>query len=151
MNNVPAVTESFILFELAGASYALRSRDIQQLEMVGQVTPVPNAAEFVDGVVSVRGQVLPAINLRKRFGFKQKDADLRSRLLIVNVADRAVAMIVDSAREFIAIDPGAIQPPPEGVAGMSGQYLEGIAHVNERLVLVLDAAQIIEGAAQPAA
>lgn len=143
-------TESFILFELAGAFYALRSRDIQQLEMVGQVTPVPNAPAFVDGVVSVRGQVIPAVNLRARFGFDRKHADVRSRLLIVKTNERTVAMIVDSAREFISIDPSAIQPPPEGVAGMSGKYLEGITQVNDRLVLVLDPAQIIDGAAAAA-
>jgi purine-binding chemotaxis protein CheW len=63
----------------------------------------------------------------------------------VRSADRSVAMVVDSAREFISIDPSTIQPPPEGVSGMSGKYLEGIAHVNERLILILDPAQIIDG------
>lgn len=137
-------SESYILFELAGAHYALRSRDIQQLEMVGAVTPVPNAPPFVDGVVSVRGNVIPALNLRARFGFTRREHDLRSRLLVVRVGGRSIGMIVDSAREFVAIDPAAIQPPPEGIAGLSGQYLEGVAQVNERLVLILDAKQIID-------
>jgi purine-binding chemotaxis protein CheW len=136
--------ESFILFELAGTQYALRSRDIQQLEMLTQITPVPNAPEFVDGVVSVRGHVIPAVNLRARFGFPRKQADLRSRLLVVKTSDREIGMVVDSAREFISIDPDSIQPPPEGVGGMSGKYLEGIAHVGDRLVLILDAQQIID-------
>jgi purine-binding chemotaxis protein CheW len=138
------MTESFILFELAGTQYALRSRDIQQLEMLSQVTPVPNAPEFVDGVVSVRGHVIPAVNLRARFGFPRKQADLRSRLLVVKTNDREIGMVVDSAREFISIAPDSIQPPPEGVGGMSGKYLEGIAHVGDRLVLILDAQQIID-------
>lgn len=142
--NTSADQDAFILFELAGAHYALRSREIQQLEMVGQVTPVPNAPEFVDGVVSVRGQVIPAINLRARFGFARKDADVRSRLLVVKSGQRAVGMLVDSAREFIAISADDIQPPPAGVNGLSGKYLEGVAHVNERLVLILDAGQIID-------
>jgi purine-binding chemotaxis protein CheW len=138
------MTESFILFELAGTQYALRSRDIQQLEMLSQITPVPNAPDFVDGVVSVRGHVIPAVNLRARFGFPRKVADLRSRLLVVKTAEREIGMVVDSAREFISIEPDSIQPPPEGVGGMSGKYLEGIAHVGDRLVLILDAQQIID-------
>jgi purine-binding chemotaxis protein CheW len=138
------MSESFILFELAGTQYALRSRDIQQLEMLTQVTPVPNAPEFVDGVVSVRGHVIPAVNLRARFGFPRKAADLRSRLLVVKTSDREIGMVVDSAREFISIEPDSIQPPPEGVGGMSGKYLEGIAQVGDRLVLILDAQQIID-------
>jgi purine-binding chemotaxis protein CheW len=138
------MTESFILFELSGTQYALRSRDIQQLEMLTQITPVPNAPEFVDGVVSVRGHVIPAVNLRARFGFPRKEADLRGRLLVVKTNEREIGMVVDSAREFISIDPDSIQPPPEGVGGMSGKYLEGIAHVGDRLVLILDAQQIID-------
>lgn len=145
--------EPFILFELAGAYYAVPSRDIQQLEMVGQITPVPNAPDFVDGVVSVRGQVIPAINLRARFGFARKAPDLRSRLIIVRSERRTVGLIVDSAREFAAISSDMIQPPPDGIAGLSGKYLEGTAHVDDRLVLVLNIKEIIEAdnrAAQPA-
>lgn len=137
-------TEAFILFELAGTHYALRSRDIQQLEMLNPVTPVPNAPEFVDGVVSVRGHVIPALNLRARFGFPRKPADLSSRLLVVRNGERAIGMIVDSAREFVSISPDMVQPPPDGIGGLSGQYLEGIAQVGERLVLILDARQIID-------
>lgn len=136
--------ESYILFELAGATYAVPSRNIQQLDMMGSITPVPNAPAFVDGVVSIRGQVLPAVNLRARFGFDRRAADLRSRLLVVRTAERAVALIVDSAREFASIDPETIQPPPEGIAGLSGEYLKGIAHLGERLVLILDVAHIID-------
>lgn len=136
--------ESFILFELAGTTYALRSADIQQLEMIERVTPVPNAPSFVDGVVSVRGQVIPALNLRARFGFERRPADIRTRLVIVRAGERSVGLVVDSAREFAAITPEMIQPPPSGVAGLSGEYLEGTAQLGERLVLLLDVKQLLE-------
>jgi purine-binding chemotaxis protein CheW len=136
--------DSFILFELAGATYALRSADIQQLEMIGSVTPVPNAPAYVDGVVSVRGQVIPALNLRARFGFPRKPSDIRSRLVVVRSGDRSVGLVVDSAREFAAITADMIQPPPSGLVGLSSNYLEGTAHVGERLVLLLDVQQLIE-------
>ena len=135
--------EPHILFELAGAIYALRSRDIQQVEMVGTITPVPNAPPFVAGVVSVRGQAIPAMDLRARFGFPAADRSVRSRLIVARSVGRTVGLIVDSAREFAAIAPEAIQPPPEAVAGLSGHYLEGIAHLEDRLVLVLDIAQLL--------
>lgn len=135
--------EPCILFELAGATYCVRSRDIQQLDMVGNVTPVPNAPAFVDGVVSVRGQVIPAVNLRARFGFERTPPDLRTRLLVVRADQRSVALIVDSAREFTSIDADSIQPPPAGIAGLSGEYLEGTVHLGDRLVLLLDIKQII--------
>ena len=112
--------------------------------MVGQLTPVPNAPEYVDGVVSVRGQVIPALSLRARFGFPRVAYDVRSRLIVVRTGGRRVGLIADSAREFAAIDASLIQPPPEGMAGLSGQYLQGVAHLGERLVLVLDVAELLK-------
>jgi purine-binding chemotaxis protein CheW len=133
-----APAEPFILFDLAGATYAVRSREVEQLEMIGSVTPVPNAPAFVDGVVSVRGRVIPVVNLRARFGFERVAFDLRSRLLVMRRDGRTVGFAVDSAREFATLPAGAIQPPPEGIAELNGRYLEGVAHLGERLVLVLD-------------
>lgn len=130
--------EPFILFDLAGATYAVRSREVEQLEMIGSVTPVPNAPVFVDGVVSVRGRVIPVVNLRARFGFERVAFDLRSRLLVMRRDGRSVGFAVDSAREFATVPAGAVQPPPEGIAALNGRYLEGVAHLGERLVLVLD-------------
>ena len=62
---------SFILFEVAGTTYGIASRDVQQMEMIDHITPLPNAPDYVDGVVFTRGQVIPAVNLRVRFGFER--------------------------------------------------------------------------------
>ena len=134
---------SYVLFALAGATYALRSDDIQQLEMVGTPTPVPNAPGYVDGVVSVRGQVIPVINLRARFGFPRIAQDLRSRLIIVRSQGRSVGLVVDSAREFASIPPDSVKPIPEGVAGLSGRYLRGVAQQGDRLMLIVDVAELL--------
>ena len=80
---VAPMTEPFILFTVAGTTYGLRSRDVAHIEMVDQITAVPNAAHFVDGVVFSRGQVVPALNLRARFGFERAPYDLSTRLLVV--------------------------------------------------------------------
>lgn len=142
--------DSYVLFALAGATYALRSDDIQQLEMVGTPTPVPNAPGYVDGVVSVRGQVLPVINLRARFGFPRVPQDLRSRLIIVRSLGRSVGLVVDSAREFASIPPQSVKPLPDGVAGLSGRYLSGVAQHGERLTLIVDVAELLRDEGRPA-
>jgi purine-binding chemotaxis protein CheW len=141
--------ESYVLVELAGATYALPSRQIQQLDMVGTPTPVPNAPAFVDGVVSVRGQVIPAVSLRARFGVPRIAHDLRSRLVIVREQGRTVGLIVDSAREFATIAPESIKPLPEGIGGISGRYLRGIAQQGERLMLIVDVHELLETDEQP--
>lgn len=145
-----ATPEPFILFELAGTTYAVRSRHVQQMDMVEHITPVPNAPPFVEGVVFSRGQVLPAINLRARFGFPKIPYDLRTRLVVVNHQERLVGLIVDSCREFAALPTDAIRPPPEAISGLSGRYLEGIAKQGERLILILDVGAVLERTDLPA-
>jgi purine-binding chemotaxis protein CheW len=138
-----ASVETFILFAVAGTTYALRSRDVQHMEMLEQVTRVPNAAPFVDGVVFSRGQVVPAVNLRARFGFERVPYDLRSRLVVVQAGGRSVGLVVDDAREFLRLPASAVQPPQEALAGLSGRYVDGIASVKDRLVLVLNLDQLL--------
>ena len=135
--------ETFILFGVAGTTYALRSRDVAHVEMVEQVTAVPNAVPFVDGVVFSRGEVVPALNLRARFGFEKAPYDLSTRLLVVRAGDRTVGLVVDAAREFVAIDPASIQPPATALTGLSGRYLEGVANMGDRLILVLDLTEVL--------
>ena len=136
-------TETFILFTVAGTTYGVRSRDVAHVEMVEQVTAVPNAPAFVDGVVFSRGQVVPALNLRARFGFERAACDLATRLVVVQTGGRSVGLVVDGAREFASFDPSLIRPPSAALAGLSGRYLEGIANVADRLILVLDLPQVL--------
>jgi purine-binding chemotaxis protein CheW len=136
--------DNYILFTIAGTTYALRTRDVAHIEMVEQITGVPNASPFVDGVVFSRGQVVPALNLRARFGFDKVPHDLRTRLLVVQSDGRNVGLLVDSAREFLAIPPTAVQPPNQALTGISGQYIEGIANLNDRLILILDLRAVLD-------
>jgi purine-binding chemotaxis protein CheW len=144
-------SDSYVVFELAGATYALRSDEVQQLEMVTTPTPVPNAPPHVDGVVAVRGQVIPAVSLRVRFGFPRVPYDVRTRLIVVRGRGRTVGLIVDGAREFASIPPDAIEPLPDGIGGMSGRYLRGIAHKGDRLLLVMDITELLDHDVAPTA
>ena len=142
--NTQTDSEPFILIELAGTTYGVRSRFVQQMEMVEQITAVPNAAPAVEGVVLARGQVIPALSLRARFGLERIPYDLRSRLVVINNGKRVIGLIVDTAREFINVPTAAIEPPPEAIRGLSGKYLEGIATLNGRMVLVLNLDEVID-------
>ena len=153
MTNKQNDGEPFVLFELAGTTYGVRSRLVQQMEMVEHITPVPNAPPAVEGVVLARGQVIPALNLRVRFGFEKAPYDLRSRLVVVSSGGRTIGLIVDTAREFLRFPEADIGPPPEAITGLSGKYLEGIATVEGRMILVLDLDEVLDlgGAAVGAA
>jgi chemotaxis signal transduction protein len=136
--------QTYILFLVAGTSYAVPSQQVQHMEMVEQVTPVPNAPRFVEGVVFSRGQVVPVINLRARFGFERTAINQRARLLVVQHGSRSVGLLADEAREFIAIPDAAIQPPGEAIGNLSGSYLYGVATLDARIVLILNIAEVVE-------
>ena len=136
--------EPFILFELAGTTYGVRSHFVQQIDMIDDVAGVPNAHPALEGVVLVRGQVIPALNLRTRFGFQRIERSLRSRLVVINTGTRVVGLVVDTAREFLKIATDSIEPPPEALTGLSGHYLEGIATINERPILVLNLDAVLD-------
>ena len=136
--------EPFILFELAGTIYGVRSRFVQQIEMIDDIASVPNAHPAVEGVVLVRGQVIPALNLRTRFGFERIERELRSRLVVINTGTRVVGLVVDTAREFLKIPTESIELPPEALTGLSGHYLEGIATITERMILILNLDAVLD-------
>jgi purine-binding chemotaxis protein CheW len=143
MSDSQTTSEPFILFELAGTIYAMPTAVVQQMEMVERITPVPNAAPFVEGVVFSRGKVIPAINLRSRFGFEKIPYDARTRLIVIHTNNRTVGLIADTAREFVSIPTSVIQPPPEGISGLSGKYLSGIATLGDRMVLILNPDEVL--------
>lgn len=134
----------YILCELAGATYAIPSVAVRYVEMIEQITPVPNAPSAVEGIVLSRGQVIPALSLRARFGFAPQPHTLRTRLVVVASGERVVGLIVDTAREFARIAPAAISPPPAAISGLSGSYLEGVAALGQRLVLLLRLDEVLK-------
>ena len=133
-----AETETYVLFELAKAIYAIPSASVQHIEMLEHVTMVPNAHRAIDGVVFSRGQVIPALNLRARFGFPRQERDMRTRVIFAQTQQRIVGLIVDSAREFRKIPASAIRPIEQALTGIAGNYLKGLTTISERLILILD-------------
>lgn len=136
--------EPYILFELAGTSYAIKSREVLHMEMVDHFTPVPNARPFLEGIVFSRGQVISAVNLRVRFGFPRVPHTAKTRLLVVQSASRVVGLLADSASEFRAIPEESIQAPDEVLNGVTEKFLSGIANLGDRLVLILDLKATLE-------
>jgi len=130
--------ESYVLFELGGSLYAIPSANVQHIDMFEHVTLVPNANPAIDGVVFSRGQVIPALNLRVRFGFPRETSTLRTRIVFTNIHDRTVGLIVDTAREFRNILTDTIKPIEETLTGINGRYLRAVTKVGDRLVVILD-------------
>ena len=136
-------TDHCILFVVAGTTYALPSQDVAHVEMVEQITRVPNAPGFVDGVVFSRGHVIPAVNLRARFGFERVPTDLKTRLLVVQTRGRSIGLLADECREFLLIPPSSVHPPGDALAGDGAQYITGIATIGDRMIVVLNLDELL--------
>lgn len=137
-------SQPYILFELAKTTYGIPSEVVRKLELLERITTVPNAPPFVEGVVFSGGQVIPAINLRRRFGFEKVPYDIRTRTIVVKIGNRTVGLIVDTAREFVLISQESVQPPPETVSGLNGKYLSGIANLGEKIVLIINVEELLQ-------
>jgi purine-binding chemotaxis protein CheW len=137
--------ESFVLFELAGNTCGVRSESVQAVQTAERVTPVPNVLPFVEGLTFMRGQVIPSVNLRIRFGFPRIPIGPRARMLVVRSKERTAGMLVDSAREFVFIPADAIQPAAESINGFSVRYVEGVATLGNRSIVILNLEEVIEG------
>lgn len=137
-------TDNYIIFELGGSTYAVRSADVLHIDMIEHVTPVPHAADAVEGIVFSRGQVIPAVDLRTRFGLPRQPPTPQSRLIFLHVQKRTVALIVDSAREFRSLPGDSVRPIDETLHGIRGNYLQGVVTIGDRLVLILDLPAVLD-------
>ena len=136
-------SEPFVVCRLGPSHYAIPARLVQQLEMVETITRVPGSASYVEGVVYLRGQVVPVVNLRARFGMERIPYDLSARLVVIRVDERVVGLAVDSASEFLTFPDGALQPAPQT---MGEQHLSGVVASEERLILILDVSKLLADA-----
>lgn len=139
-----SIQDNYVLFEVAGTTYAVPSANVRHIEMLEHVSIVPNANAAIDGVVFSRGQVIPALNLRTRFGFPRESATIRTRIIFVQIRDRLVGLIVDAAREFLRIPADAIRPIEQTLTGISGNYLKAVATFADRLIMLPDLDAVLD-------
>jgi len=142
--------EQVVVFSLAGELYGLDISRVQGIIKMPEVTRVPRAASFVEGVINLRGEIVPIIDLRKRFGLGQHENSPDTRIISVEMGDHLVGLIVDAVEEVLNIPSGIIDPPPDLVTPVDSAYLRGIAKLQDRLVILLDLDRVLSSAEQQA-
>ena len=133
-------------FHVGRETYGVPITSLHEIVRVPEITAVPDAPDYLEGVINLRGKIVSVMDLRKRFGDKQATIKKSNRILVVEHSGRLAGLIVDSAREFITIPAEAIQPPPESMAATSGRYLRGVADLGGRIILLLDIAGVLDAA-----
>lgn len=128
-----------VAFRLNNEEFAVPILDVREIIRTEQVTPVPHAPSFVEGVINLRGQIIPVIDLRKRFNLAAKTADEDTRVMVIELGTQVVGLIVDSVSEVTRIPSDTVAPPPPLVAGGIGaEYIKGISHHDKRMTILVD-------------
>jgi purine-binding chemotaxis protein CheW len=113
-----------------------------------EITKVPRAPEFVEGVINLRGKVIPIIDLRKRFGLESREHDKHTRIIVIEISNMIVGFVVDSVSEVLRIPADTVEPPPPVVAGLESEYISGVGKLADRLLILLDLDRLLSGEEQ---
>jgi purine-binding chemotaxis protein CheW len=141
--------QQLVVFNLAHERYGVDIAAVQGIIKMQAITALPQAPEFVEGVINLRGQVLPVIDLRKRLGLPQEAHTLEKRIMVVEVEGETVGMIVDGVSEVLRIATEATEPPSPVITTANSAFVQAIAKVGERLITLVDLSQLLR-AEQPA-
>ncbi|WP_010649278.1 chemotaxis protein CheW [Oceanobacillus massiliensis] len=143
MENVSASTKKMIIFQLEDEEYAVPVNQIGSIERLLPITRVPQTALFVKGVINLRGVVIPVIDLRLRFGMTDIELNENNRIIIAQINEAEVGLIVDSANDVIDIPADQIEPAPEVIGSVDADYIEGVAKLEDRLLILLDLEKVL--------
>ncbi len=133
-----------VSFTLGAEEYAIEIAKVKEIILVEGITRVPQLPAYIEGIIDLRGMVIPVIDLRKRFGIGMGTFDEHTRIVVTRLGSAIVGLIVDAVSRVMRIPKAEIQPPPPTIAGFAGGYLIGVARLEERMLLLLDIAKVLD-------
>ncbi len=135
--------EQVVVFDVANEFYAVNIARVHEIIRLQQITVIPGAPEFVEGVINLRGKVIPVLDLRKRFHLNVSEHTRSSRIVVVELSNQTIGLIVDGVSEVLRIPADQVDPPSPLVAGIDSRYLRGIAKLENRLIVLLDIDKVL--------
>ena len=139
-----------VSFNIGGEEFGVDILKVQEINRMLDVTRVPNGPEYVDGVINLRGKVIPIIDLRRRFQMERKEHDKNTRIIVVELSGKVVGFVVDAVREVLRIPKSVTEPPPPIVAGVDAAYITGVGKLDDRLLILLDLEKVLSNEDQNA-
>lgn len=127
-----------VTFSIGEEEFGVDILKVQEIIRTMEITKVPRAQDFVEGVINLRGKVIPIIDLRRRFGLDSKNHDKHTRIIVIEINNMIVGFVVDSVSEVLRIPAGTVEPPPPVVAGLESEYISGVGKLQDRLLILLD-------------
>jgi purine-binding chemotaxis protein CheW len=127
-----------VTFMVGAEEFAIPILSVQEINRMMQITRVPQSPPFIEGVINLRGKIIPVMDLRKRFGDDALEDTSDSRIIVIEVATRVIGFTVDRVNEVLRIDAGIVEPPPSMVSGVDSDYVQGVGKLEDRLLILLN-------------
>lgn len=135
--------KQLVIFELGIEHFGIDIASVEGINKILDITKVPQAPAYVEGIANLRGQVIPIVDLHKRFGMANSERTNEARIVVANVGSTKIGMIVSAVSEVLTIDDSIIEPPPSMVSNINSTYIVGIANIDGRLIILLDLAKVL--------
>ncbi len=132
-----------VTFSLGSEEYAVDILKVQEINRMKEITRIPNAPSYVEGVINLRGKVMPVIDLRKKFGLESQENDAQSRIMIIDVQGMTIGLVVDAVSEVLRIPSDIVDPTPPVASEAGTEFITGIAKLEDRLIILLDMDRLI--------
>ena len=132
-----------VSFKIGEEEFGVDILKVQEINRMDQITRVPNAPDYVSGVMNLRGKVIPIIDLRKRFRLGKKERDKDTRIIVVELKARVIGFLVDAVNEVLRIPKSVTEPPPPMVAGIGSEYITAVGKLEDRLLILIDLEKIL--------
>src|SRR5215813_12375466 len=130
-------------FRIGNETYGVRIAAVREIVRVPEITSVPSAPEAIEGVINLRGKIIPVMDLRKRFGQTEITHDKKNRILVVELENKLVGLIVNAASEVLKIPPSEVEPPGTVFAEGESSYVTGVGKLKGRLIILLDISKLL--------
>lgn len=135
-----------VSFSIGEEEFGVDILRVQEINRMLDVTRVPNAPEYVDGVINLRGKVIPIVDLRQRFGMERREHDKNTRIIVVELSGQVLGFVVDAVREVLRIPRSVTEPPPALAGGAREEYIIGVGKLDDRLLMLLDLEKVLRTA-----
>ena len=130
-------------FRIGNETYGVRIGSVREIVRVPEITAVPSAPDTIEGVINLRGKIIPVMDLRKRFGLTEITTDKKNRILVVELDNKLLGLIVNSASEVLKIPPSDVEAPGSVFADGQSGYVTGVGKLKGRLIILLDISKLL--------
>ncbi len=116
---------------------------VKEINRITQITKMPNSPDYVEGVINLRGRIIPIVDLRSRLGLPRKESDKNTRIIVLEISGKTIGFIVDAVKEVLRVPDSIMEAPPEIVSGVNSEFIKSVGKLEDRLIIIIDQEKLL--------